>query len=28
VNGEGVSELKFMILKNNNFLDPQQWLKN
>jgi len=28
VNGEGVSELKFMIYKNNTALDPQQWLKN
>lgn len=31
VNGEGVSELRFMIYKNNNpptALDPQQWLRN
>jgi septal ring factor EnvC (AmiA/AmiB activator) len=28
VNGEGVSELKFMIYKNNTALDPQLWLKN
>ena len=28
INGEGVSELKFMIYKNNTALDPQLWLKN
>jgi septal ring factor EnvC (AmiA/AmiB activator) len=28
VNGDGVSELKFMIYKNNTALDPQLWLKN
>ena len=31
VNGDGVSELRFMIYKNNNpptALDPQQWLRN
>jgi septal ring factor EnvC (AmiA/AmiB activator) len=28
VNSEGVSELKFMIYKNNTALDPQLWLKN
>jgi septal ring factor EnvC (AmiA/AmiB activator) len=31
VNGEGVSELRFMIYKNSNpptALDPQQWLRN
>lgn len=31
VNGEGVSELRFMIYKSNNpptALDPQQWLRN
>jgi len=31
VNGDGVSELRFMIYKNNNPptpLDPQQWLRN
>lgn len=28
MNSEGVSELKFMIYKNNTALDPQQWLKN
>ena len=28
INGDGVSELKFMIYKNNTALDPQLWLKN
>ncbi len=28
VNGEGVSELRFMIYKNNVPVDPQQWLRN
>jgi septal ring factor EnvC (AmiA/AmiB activator) len=28
VNSDGVSELKFMIYKNNTALDPQLWLKN
>lgn len=28
VNSEGVSELRFMIYKNNKALDPEGWLKN
>ncbi len=28
VNGEGVSELRFMIYKSNVPVDPQQWLRN